>query len=152
MNLRNLPSGLSDSAQCDARRTMIEQELGLDLSALAVDSERLGSANEKNCEQMFGHIRVPVGLAGPLHIHFSSDEKKSIYLPLATTEGALIASVNRGCKAASISGIQTHSRLCGITRSIALKAKTSTKAIGKITQYLYCSKRPNNSEGENNIC
>ncbi len=129
MNLRNLPSGLSDSAQCDARRTMIEKELGLDLSALAVDSDRLGSANEKNCEQMFGHLTVPMGLAGPLSVHFSSDEKQSVYLPLATTEGALIASVNRGCKAASVSGIHTISKLCGITRSIALKAKVSKKEL-----------------------
>lgn len=128
MNLRDLPSDLSSSAQCDARRAMIEKELELDLAALQVDPSRLGAANEKNCEQMFGHLAVPMGLAGPLSIHFSSDEKKSVYLPLATTEGALVASMNRGCKAASVSGVRTTSKLCGITRSIALKPVKGSSA------------------------
>lgn len=131
MDLRTLSS--KDSAeQIRERQKLIEQELGINLSALAVDSDRLGSANEKNCEQMFGHVRVPVGLAGPLSIHFSSDEKKSIYLPLATTEGALIASINRGCKATSIDGIQTKSRLCGITRSIAFKTSSKKTVLDAI--------------------
>jgi len=40
-----------------------------------------------------------LGVAGPLQIG-----KTEYYVPLATTEGALVASVNRGCKAISQSG------------------------------------------------
>jgi hydroxymethylglutaryl-CoA reductase (NADPH) len=47
----------------------------------------------------------------------------SVFLPLATTEGALIASINRGCKAASIDGVTTKATYKGMTRSIALSTK-----------------------------
>jgi hydroxymethylglutaryl-CoA reductase (NADPH) len=101
---------------------MIEQELGADLSALTIDPTKLGSAEEKNCEQMFGHIPLPVGLAGPLKITFSNGEEMMVHLPLATTEGALVASVNRGCKVLTLSdGVRTYSERIGITRSICFK-------------------------------
>jgi NADP-dependent 3-hydroxy-3-methylglutaryl-CoA reductase len=45
------------------------------------------------CENIIGYTKVPVGLAGPVFIN----ERKH-YIPLATTEGALVASVDRGCK------------------------------------------------------
>jgi len=53
----------------------------------------------KNLENMVGCTQVPLGIAGPLRIN-----KRDCYLPLATTEGALVASVNRGCKAIYESG------------------------------------------------
>ncbi|MBU2213510.1 3-hydroxy-3-methylglutaryl-CoA reductase [Patescibacteria group bacterium] len=120
MNLRNLPEDLDSAKRCEARRKLIEKTFGVDLSALQIDPTKLGTAEEKNCEQMFGHVPIPVGLAGPLKIHFSSDETSDVYLPLATTEAALVASVNRGCKALSTSGrVKTKSIYHGISRSIA---------------------------------
>lgn len=53
----------------------------------------------KCCENVVGYLPVPVGLAGPLII---DDEEYP--LPLATTEGALIASTSRGCKAINLGG------------------------------------------------
>ena len=104
------------------RRKTLEQELSLDLSALSIDPKKLGDADQKNCEQMFGHVQIPVGYAGPLPVTFSSIETTDIHLPLATTEGALVASVNRGCKAiAQSGGTVVTSVYHGITRSIALK-------------------------------
>lgn len=119
MDLRNLPDGLSPKQRCDERRRLMEKELGTDLSCMQEIEERIGHADEKNCEQMFGTVPLPVGYAGPLSLTLSSGEKTIVHLPLATTEGALVASVNRGCKALSETNIYTGSQYHGITRSIA---------------------------------
>lgn len=122
MDLRNLDSDLSASERIEQRRSRIEDALGIDLALLMPNEETISMADEKNCENMFGHIALPVGLAGPLTIQFSNKEKKDIYLPLATTEGALVASVNRGCKALSlVGGATTTSIYHGMTRSLAFK-------------------------------
>lgn len=58
---------------------------------------------EKNIENMIGAVQVPVGFVGPLRVN--GDEARGEFLvPLATTEGALLASVNRGCSAISAAG------------------------------------------------
>lgn len=51
----------------------------------------------KNCENLIGSISLPVGCAGPAHFEFDK-KQHDVYVPLATTEGALIASVHRGLK------------------------------------------------------
>lgn len=58
---------------------------------------------EGNIENYIGMARVPVGLAGPLLVRgeYTSDE---VMVPLATTEGALVASYSRGMKAITESG------------------------------------------------
>lgn len=124
MDLRNLPEELQPDERISERRARIEQELGVDLGAASILTQQIGSADEKNCEQMFGAVPMPVGLAGPLRVNFSSGEVHEVYIPLATTEGALVASINRGCKALSQSGgVKASSEYVGITRSIAFEAK-----------------------------
>src|SRR3989344_3701858 len=134
MDLRKLPENLDTSGRVSKRRSIIEQELNIELGALEISPQQLGAADEQNCEQMFGAVPVPVGLAGPLRITFSSGETHSdIYLPLATTEGALVASVNRGCKAlCKAGGVRATSEYVGMTRSSAFEVKDAKATSEKI--------------------
>ncbi|HEV8293079.1 MAG TPA: hydroxymethylglutaryl-CoA reductase [Tepidisphaeraceae bacterium] len=52
---------------------------------------------EHNIENFIGTVKVPVGLAGPLRIN-GLCAHGDFYLPLATTEAALVASYSRGCQ------------------------------------------------------
>lgn len=51
------------------------------------------------CDNVFGYIPLPVGIAGRVIM-----DGQDVCLPMATIEGALIASVSRGCKAINMSG------------------------------------------------
>ncbi|MDZ7586258.1 MAG: hydroxymethylglutaryl-CoA reductase [Patescibacteria group bacterium] len=69
----------------------------------------------RNIENMSKLIKVPLGIAGPIN---------GYQLPLATTEGALVASVNRGCKAIRKSkGAEVKTELVGATRGPVLRVK-----------------------------
>jgi hydroxymethylglutaryl-CoA reductase (NADPH) len=58
---------------------------------------------EKNIENMFGSVQIPVGFVGPILVN-GDNAKGEFLVPMATTEGALIASVNRGCSIITASG------------------------------------------------
>ncbi|OGG03904.1 hypothetical protein A2W14_05545 [Candidatus Gottesmanbacteria bacterium RBG_16_37_8] len=103
------------------RRKYLEEKLKLKLSATAIFPQGLNDAQYKNCENMIGCTQVPLGIAGPLKIT-GNYAKGNYYLPLSTTEGALVASVNRGCKAVTLSGGVTAFCLdVGITRGAVFK-------------------------------
>jgi hydroxymethylglutaryl-CoA reductase (NADPH) len=56
-----------------------------------------------NIENLVGAVRVPVGIAGPLRVNglFAHGD---YYVPLATTEAALVASYNRGAALITVAG------------------------------------------------
>ncbi len=102
------------------RREALERETGVSFGNIGTFSLDESVASTRNCENMIGAVQVPVGVAGPLKVRRlkSRVEKETeYYIPLATTEGALVASVNRGCKALSEAGGATvDSYRVGATR------------------------------------
>ena len=56
-----------------------------------------------NIENFIGAAQIPIGLAGPLLV-YGEYAKGEFYVPLATTEGTLVASYNRGMKLLKESG------------------------------------------------
>lgn len=89
MSLHTLPNRTE-------RIRYLKETAGLDINTLEkafIDEEK-----QVHCENLVGAVTIPVGIAGPLMINGDHIDG-SYYVPLATTEGALVASVNRGCKA-----------------------------------------------------
>ena len=87
----------------EVRRKALERKLGIKLEHIghySIDPERVIG---KNIENMIGVVQIPMGVAGPLKID-GEYAKGEFYIPLATTEGALVASVNRGCSALTEAG------------------------------------------------
>lgn len=65
------------------------------------------------CENVIGCVRLPVGLVGPLVL-----DGKQIFVPMATTEGCLVASTSRGLSAlAKSGGVISKIRKNGMTRA-----------------------------------
>jgi hydroxymethylglutaryl-CoA reductase (NADPH) len=86
----------------DRRRSFIQEVAGVDLphtGSYSFDPERLPG----NIEGFSGVAQVPMGLAGPLLVNGESAQG-SFYVPLATTEGTLVGSYNRGMKLARKAG------------------------------------------------
>jgi hydroxymethylglutaryl-CoA reductase (NADPH) len=77
-----------------------------------------------NCEIVVGYVPIPVGLVGPLTLNEST-----VYVPMATTEGCLVASTNRGAKAIS-QGSGAHARIVrdGITRAPCVRMASAMEA------------------------
>ncbi|SFR54375.1 hydroxymethylglutaryl-CoA reductase (NADPH) [Halogeometricum limi] len=78
-----------------ARRLLVEEQSGAALDTVG-DYGFPAERADPNIENMVGAVQVPMGVAGPVRVRGGSLEGER-YLPLATTEGALLASVNRGC-------------------------------------------------------
>lgn len=75
------------------------------------------TATKSCCENVIGYVPVPLGLAGPLLINGSEYN-----VPIATTEGALVASLSRGCRAVRESGgIDSTQTYFGMTRAPLIK-------------------------------
>jgi hydroxymethylglutaryl-CoA reductase (NADPH) len=78
------------------RRRFIEAHTGADLThvgSYSVDPASLRG----NIENFTGVAQVPIGIAGPLKV-LGEHAVGDFYIPLATTEGTLVASYNRGMR------------------------------------------------------
>jgi hydroxymethylglutaryl-CoA reductase (NADPH) len=76
------------------------------------------------CENVIGYLPLPLGVAGPLVI-----DGHNYFLPMATTEGVLVASTSRGCKAINAGGgAVTVVTGDGMTRGPCVAFPTLTRA------------------------
>jgi hydroxymethylglutaryl-CoA reductase (NADPH) len=76
------------------------------------------------CENAIGYLPLPVGVAGPLVI-----DGQNYFIPMATTEGVLVASASRGCKAINAGGgAVTVINADGMTRGPCLAFSSLSRA------------------------
>ncbi len=84
------------------RRRFLADATGVDLTHVGSYSLDPGSL-PGNIENFTGVAQVPIGLAGPLRI-IGEHARGDFYVPLATTEGTLVASYNRGMRLLTAAG------------------------------------------------
>ncbi len=77
------------------------------------------------CENVVGYIPIPVGLAGPVMVNGTM-----VPIPMATTEGCLVASTHRGCKAINEGGgASVFVTAEGMTRGPVVKMPSAKRAV-----------------------
>ncbi|XP_047980334.1 3-hydroxy-3-methylglutaryl coenzyme A reductase 1-like [Salvia hispanica] len=98
--LYSLESRLGDCLRAARiRREAVQRLVGRGLEGLPVEGFDYDSILGQCCEMPVGYVQIPVGIAGPLLLNGGEYS-----VPMATTEGCLVASTNRGCKAIYASG------------------------------------------------
>ena len=80
----------------ETRREFLRERTGAELDHVGRFSFD-PAALPGNIEQFIGVSQVPIGVAGPLLVH-GEEAEGEFYVPLATAEGTLVASYNRGMK------------------------------------------------------
>ncbi|GAU14536.1 hypothetical protein TSUD_250780 [Trifolium subterraneum] len=96
----SLESRLGDCFRAAAiRREALQRISGRSLDGLPLEGFDYEAILGQCCEMPVGFIQIPVGVAGPLLL-----DGFEYTVPMATTEGCLVASTNRGCKAIYASG------------------------------------------------
>jgi hydroxymethylglutaryl-CoA reductase (NADPH) len=91
-----------ERADVDSRRQWLEQRCGVSLrhvGSYSLDAPRMRG----NIENPVGAAQVPLGIAGPLKVE-GEHARGVYYVPLATTEGALVRSYERGMVAITRAG------------------------------------------------
>ena len=98
---RDMEDDYSEDA-IKARQRFAEQVAGTTfkhISTYSFDPHMLGG----NIEAFTGVAQIPLGIAGPLTVN-GEHAKGDFLIPMATTEGTLVASYNRGMKVLNLSG------------------------------------------------
>lgn len=96
----SLESKLGDCKRAASiRREALQRMTGRSLQGLPLEGLDYESILGQCCEMPVGYVQIPVGIAGPLLL-----DGFEYSVPMATTEGCLVASTNRGCKAIYASG------------------------------------------------
>ena len=102
---RRIPRSREDDYSDDIiaqRQAFIEEKSGAELNhtkQFSFDPHVM----ESNIENMFGVAQVPIGVAGPLLVN-GEHAQGEFYVPMATVEGTMLASYNRGMKVIRESG------------------------------------------------
>lgn len=100
----SVPHGAEISSETvDARWALVQRGTGPRQAILDPHTAAQMSVYARNVENFIGTVKVPVGLIGPLRVNglFAQGD---YYVPLATTEAALVASYGRGASVISDAG------------------------------------------------
>ncbi|WP_135824017.1 hydroxymethylglutaryl-CoA reductase (NADPH) [Halorussus ruber] len=128
LRLHELEDHTDAETAAEARRRLLEAETDADLDTVgdfALDAEQ---ATETSIENMIGAAQIPMGVVGPVQVAGGAASGE-FYLPLATTEGALLASVNRGCSViATAGGADARVTKSGMTRAPVFRVEGVAEA------------------------
>uniref|UniRef100_A0A2P2JIG8 3-hydroxy-3-methylglutaryl coenzyme A reductase n=1 Tax=Rhizophora mucronata TaxID=61149 RepID=A0A2P2JIG8_RHIMU len=106
------------------RRVALQRVTGRSLEGLPLEGLDYDSILGQCCEMPVGYVQIPVGIAGPLLL-----DGFEYSIPMATTEGCLVASTNRGCKAIYVSGGASSMLLRdGMTRAPVVRFGSAKRA------------------------
>ncbi|XP_059439860.1 3-hydroxy-3-methylglutaryl coenzyme A reductase 2-B-like [Corylus avellana] len=121
----SLEAKLGDCRRAAAiRREALQRSSGISLEGLPLEGFDYDSILGQCCEMPVGYVQIPVGIAGPLLL-----DGKEYTVPMATTEGCLVASTNRGCKAIYASGgAATVLLRDGMTRAPVVRFGSASRA------------------------
>ena len=89
-------------AQSAIRRDFVKAQTGAVLDHVGKYSFDPATVNG-NIEHFAGVAQIPIGLAGPVKVN-GEHAQGEFYIPMATTEGTLVASYNRGMKIINLAG------------------------------------------------
>ncbi|KAI6173843.1 3-hydroxy-3-methylglutaryl-coenzyme A reductase [Aphelenchoides besseyi] len=109
---RNLEKICGPAKAVEIRRQHLEETENLSFEKLPYRDFDYVNAAGQCIENSIGYTTLPVGYVGPLNLN-----NERVHSLFATTEGALVASVNRGCKAVSKNGVKTSIIDVGMTRA-----------------------------------
>ncbi len=104
-DLPRIPRSASDDYAPEAlaaRRALLERVAGRALGHVAGAPVDAASARG-NIENLVGFAQVPLGIAGPLRVDTTAGLRE-VYVPMATNEGALVASYSRGMRLLAAGG------------------------------------------------
>jgi len=96
MHIPRNPENDYSEEMAKKRRDFIKEKTGADLvhtGQYSIDTSVLPG----NIENFIGIVQMPVGVAGPVHIN-GEHANGHFYVPMATTEGTLVASYSRGMR------------------------------------------------------
>jgi len=83
---------------------------------------------QRNIENFIGTVKLPVGIAGPIRVN-GLHAQDDYYIPLATTEAALVASYNRGAQLITQAGGAASAVLSlGVSRAPGFAFSTLVEA------------------------
>ncbi|MCL4365866.1 hydroxymethylglutaryl-CoA reductase, partial [Patescibacteria group bacterium] len=115
-------SSFRNFKNAQSRRDFLAKELDIELDKIADFNFTEEEVSGRNIENLIGATQIPLGAAGPLKIINHQSLIINHFIPLATTEGALVASISRGCKAITESGgAKVLVEEVGITRGPVFK-------------------------------
>jgi hydroxymethylglutaryl-CoA reductase (NADPH) len=127
LRLHELEQHADADAATAARRLLVEGQSGADLDTIGAYAFDAADA-DPNIENMIGAVQIPAGVAGPVSVHGGAASGE-YYLPMATTEGALVASVNRGCSVIDRAGGATaRVTASGMTRAPVFRVDSVAEA------------------------
>uniref|UniRef100_A0A5B6Z6V2 3-hydroxy-3-methylglutaryl coenzyme A reductase n=2 Tax=Davidia involucrata TaxID=16924 RepID=A0A5B6Z6V2_DAVIN len=121
----SLETKLGDCKRAVAiRREALQRLTEKSLAGLPLDGFDYDTILGQCCEMPVGYVQIPVGIAGPLLL-----DGREYSVPMATTEGCLVASTNRGCKAIYVCGGTTSVLLRdAMTRAPVVRFATAKRA------------------------